>query len=259
MGRSLYQSGPIYKEVIDECCEVAAEWLGLDLRTLLFAEPSDAATAQLEATRFAQPALFITELALAKLWQSWGVVPEAVVGHSLGEYTAACLAGVFTWEQALRLVCIRGRMMDEMPRGAMTSVPLNETAIAPYLLPGVSVAAFNSPRASVLSGSFQAVAELEAALTRDGVVFKRLRTSHAFHSSMMQPMVAGFEAELGRVALQAPTMPFVSSVTGTWITAEQACDPHYWAEQVILARALQRRSDNPDAAKHGSAARDWTG
>ena len=234
MGLSLYQTEAVYRAVVDECCELAAEWLGLDLRTLLFSEPSDETTAELEATRLAQPALFITELALAKLWQSWGIAPEALVGHSLGEYTAACLAGVFSWKQALRLVCLRGRLMGEMPGGAMTSVPLSEEGLAPYMIPGTSVAAVNSPRASVLSGSFETVATVEAALARDGVAFRRLRTSHAFHSPMMQSMVAPFEAELGRVALKAPKIPFVSSVTGTWITAEEACDPHYWANQVIF-------------------------
>ncbi len=233
MGHSLYRAEPVYREIVDACCELATEWLGLDLRELLYAEPSEVATAELQTTRLAQPALFITELALAKLWESWGVVPEAVVGHSLGEYTAACLAGVFSWRHALRLVCLRGLFMDEMPGGAMTSVPLNEAAVAPYARDGISVAAFNSPRASVLSGSFEAIGAVEAALTRDGVAFRRLRTSHAFHSSMMQPMVARFEAELGRVALKPPTLPLVSCVSGTWITAEEACDPHYWATQVI--------------------------
>ena len=238
MGQELYASEPTYRTVVDECCELAEQWLGLDLRMLIFAAPSDATAAQLEATRLAQPALFITELALAKLWASWGIVPEAVVGHSLGEYTAATLAGVFTWEQALQLVCLRGQMMDAMPRGAMTSVPLNEAALTPYLRPGVSIAALNSPRASVFSGPFDAIGALESDLTRDGVVFRRLRTSHAFHSAMMQPMVEEFEAEVAKLPLQPPTMPFVSSVTGTWITPEQATSPRYWAEQVILPRAL---------------------
>ena len=141
--------------------------------------PSGQADAALAATRLAQPALFITELALAKLLEARGVVPEALAGHSLGEYTAACLAGIFTWEQALHLVCVRGRMMGEMPQGAMTSVPLNEAALTPYLRPGISVAALNSPRASVLSGSLEAIEELEADLGLAGIAFRRLRTSHA--------------------------------------------------------------------------------
>ncbi len=234
MGRALYAAEPVYREVVDACCELAREPLGLDLRTLLFGAEDESATTKLQATRYAQPAIFITELALVRLWQSWGVAAEAVVGHSLGEYVAATMAGVLTWEQALATVCLRGRMMDAMEPGAMTSVALDEKALAPYLLQGVSVAAFNSPRASVLSGSFAAIESVEAALTADAVSFRRLRTSHAFHSAMMQPMVAPFEAELSKLALQPPSMPFVSSVTGTWITPEQATSPRYWAEQIIL-------------------------
>ena len=234
MGRELYEAEPVYRDAIDACCELALELLGLDLRTLLFGAEDAAAAAQLQATRYAQPAIFITEFALAKLWQTWGIVPEAVVGHSLGEYVAATVAGVFSWEQALRIVCLRGRLMDAMEPGAMTSVALDETSIGPYLLPGVSLAALNSPRASVFSGTFPAVEAVEAALAADGLTFRHLRTSHAFHSAMMQPMVAEFEADLAKLTLQAPTMPFMSSVTGRWITPEQATNPHYWADQVIL-------------------------
>jgi amino acid adenylation domain-containing protein len=234
MGRELYATEPVYRRMVDACCELAMPALKLDLRSLLFAADDGTATASLQATRYAQPALFVTELALATLWRSWGIVPEAVVGHSLGEYVAATLAGVFTWEQALGIVCLRGRMMDAMDPGAMTSAPLEEKALAPYLLAGVSIAALNSPRASVLSGPFAAIEAVEAALAANDVTFRRLRTSHAFHSEMMRPMVSEFEAEIAKLTLQAPTMPFVSSVTGTWITPEQATSPRYWAEQVVL-------------------------
>ncbi len=238
MGRDLYASEPVYRQIIDEGSDLALNHLGgldsgVDLRTLLLAEPTEALTAQLEATRLAQPALFLTELALARLWQSWGIAPAAVCGHSLGEYTAATLAGVFTWQQALQLVCLRGRLMDAMQPGAMTSVPLDEQALTPYLTPELSIAALNSPRASVLSGPFAAIEALESRLTAEGIACRRLRTSHAFHSAMMQPMVAEFEAVLATFTLETPTLPFVSTVTGTWITPEQATNPRYWAEQVV--------------------------
>ena len=233
MGRELYASEPVYRQIIDEASDLAHSHLGLDLRTLLLAEPTEALTAQLEATRLAQPALFLTELALARLWQSWGIQPAAVCGHSLGEYTAATLAGVFTWQQALQLVCLRGRLMDAMQPGAMTSVPLDEQALTPYLTPELSIAALNSPRASVLSGPCATIEALESRLTADGIAFRRLRTSHAFHSAMMQPMVAEFEAVLATFTLQTPNLPFISTVTGTRIIPEQATSPRYWAEQVV--------------------------
>jgi amino acid adenylation domain-containing protein len=233
MGRELYATQPLYRAVIDEGSEAAAEWIGVDLRTLLFSSSNASLPPEMEATRYAQPAIFLTEYALARLWQSWGVLPEAMVGHSLGEYVAATLADVFPWQRALRLVCVRGRMMDALERGAMTSVPLGEQALAAYLRPGISAAALNSHRASVLSGSFASIAALEADLSRNGVAFRRLRTSHAFHSSMMEDMVSAFEAEVAQVRLNPPSMSFVSSVTGDWITAAQATSPRYWAEQVL--------------------------
>jgi amino acid adenylation domain-containing protein len=232
MGKELYATEPVYREVVDDCAELVAEELGLDLRTLMYADAGDEATALLDETRYAQPALFVTELALARLWQSWGVEPEVAVGHSLGEYVAATLAGVFTIATALKIVCFRGRSMHEMKPGAMISVPLGESDLAPYLLDGISVAALNSPRASVLAGTFEAIAAVEQLLERDGLVARRLRTSHAFHSLMMEPMIEAFEAELAQVELKRPTRAFVSSVTGTWITDDQATSSKFWAEQV---------------------------
>lgn len=231
MGRELYAAEPVYRRVVDECCEAVGGALEVDLRELMFAPVSETASATLQQTRYAQPSLFVTELALARLWESWGVTAEAVVGHSLGEYVAATVAGVFTAADAMRLVCLRGRMMQELAAGAMTSVALGEEALGKYVTAGVSIAALNSPRASVLSGSFEAIVGLEAELERDGVGFRRLHTSHAFHSEMMEPMLAGFEAEVAALELKAPAMRFVSSVSGTWITSDQAMSPRYWAEQ----------------------------
>ena len=232
MGRNLYESEPVYRDIIDECAEAAQGLLKVDLRAVMFAEESDAAAvAQLEQTGVAQPAIFATEVALATLWQSWGVMPAAMLGHSLGEYVAATLAGVFTREHALRLVCLRGQMMQALPSGAMLSVALGEQVLQGYLGGAGELAAVNSSRACVVSGTEQAIAEFAWRLERDGVAARRLRTSHAFHSAMMEPMLEAFEAEVAKLPLRAPKMRFVSSVTGEWITDEEATSAAYWAKQ----------------------------
>ncbi|NYF90024.1 non-ribosomal peptide synthetase [Tunturiibacter empetritectus] len=234
MGSSLYKSEPLYRREVDECCEILQPLLGLDLREILF--PVDVAAPEaaerIQQTQFAQTGIFVTEFAMAKLWQAWGIEPRACAGHSIGEYVAAVLAGVMSREDALRLVSIRGRMMQEMPRGAMVGVRLSESELQPYLADDISIAALNAPKLSVLAGPLEAVERLEKRLTANGALFRRLRTSHAFHSSMMDPMLAGFEAEVAKVTLHRPARPYVSSFTGTWIEPEQATSPRFWADQV---------------------------
>ena len=232
MGKDLYDSEPVYRTVVDACADAAMKLLQVDLRNVMFADESDeAATTRMQRTELAQPAIFITELALATLWQSWGVAPAALLGHSLGEYVAAALAGVFAREDALRLVCLRGQMMQALPEGAMLSVALSEEVLHSYLGHGLDLAAVNSPRACVVSGTQKAIATLAARLEQNGVASRLLRTSHAFHSAMMDPMLAGFEAEVAKLPLQAPKIPFVSSVTGEWITKREATSAAYWAKQ----------------------------
>jgi amino acid adenylation domain-containing protein len=234
MGSSLYKSEPLYRREVDECSEILRPMLGLDLRDILF--PIDAAAPEaaerIQQTQFAQTGIFVTEFALAKLWQAWGIEPKTSAGHSIGEYVAAVLAGVMSREDALRLVSIRGRMMQEMPRGAMVGVRLSEAELQPYLAQNISIAALNAPKLSVLAGPLEAVEQLEKKLTSDGALFRRLRTSHAFHSSMMDPMLAGFEAEVAKITLSRPVHPYVSSFTGTWIEPGQAMSPRFWADQV---------------------------
>jgi amino acid adenylation domain-containing protein len=235
MGKHLYDNELVYRNVVDVSSEILRPLLNRDLRDLLYADANDAhAAAELERTEFAQPAIYVTELALAELWQSWGITPTAMVGHSLGEYVAATLAGVFTRADALRLVALRGRMMQALEPGAMLSVPLDETAVSQYVTDDVSTAAFNSPRASVLSGPIAAIADLEDQLQQSGIASRRLRTSHAFHSAAMEPMIGAFEAEVAKLGLHAPTAPFVSSVTGTWIPDQDATSAKYWAQQCRL-------------------------
>jgi amino acid adenylation domain-containing protein len=234
MGSSLYESEPLYRREVDECAEILRPLLGLDLRRVLF--PADVSSSEaaerIQQTQFAQTGIFVTEFAMARLWQSWGIEPRTSAGHSIGEYVAAVLAGVMSREDALKLVSIRGRMMQEMPRGGMVGVRLSEAELLPYLSADISIAALNAPKLSVLAGPLDAIEELEKKLTSDGVLFRRLRTSHAFHSSMMDPMLSGFEAEVAKITLHRPVRPYVSSFTGTWIEPEQATSPRFWADQV---------------------------
>ncbi|MGA7829950.1 MAG: amino acid adenylation domain-containing protein [Terracidiphilus sp.] len=232
MGRALYESEPVYRQQIDECAEILRPMLNLDLCTLLYPKDADAerSAQELTETRLAQPALFVTELAMAKLWMEWGVEPKAMTGHSLGEFVAAVLAGVMSCEDGLRLVAIRGRLMQQMKRGAMLSVRLGEEKLSAMLDERLSIAALNSPFLSVVSGPVKDVEELEHRLERESVECKRLRTSHAFHSVMMDPMLDAFEEEVRKTRLSAPLIPYVSGVTGKWIKPEEATDPRYWRD-----------------------------
>lgn len=225
MGRALYETEPIYRQQIDECSEILLPELGLDFRTLLFQSNDEAL---LSETRYSQPALFVTELAMASLWREWGIVPEAMAGHSLGEFVAAVLAGVMSREDALHLVAQRGQLMQQMQPGAMLSVRLGENELTPLLNSGTSIAAINSPLLSVVSGTFEAIEKLEKVLDEKSIGVKRLKTSHAFHSAMMDPMLAAFEEEVRKVTLHPPSTPYVSGVTGAWITEAETTDPQYW-------------------------------
>jgi amino acid adenylation domain-containing protein len=234
MGRGLYDSEPSFREDVDLCCRLLQPHLGLDLREALF-EEGDAASGRLQSTQLTQPALFVVSWATARLWMSWGVRPEAMLGHSIGEYVAACLAGVFSLEDALAVVAVRGRLMGQMPPGAMLGVPLPEADVLPLLGEELSLAAVNRPSVSVVSGPVEAIEELAARLTGEGLACRRLHTSHAFHSRMMEPVLAPFLEQVKRVRLEPPRLPFLSNVTGTWIRPEEATDPAYWVRQLRQA------------------------
>jgi acyl transferase domain-containing protein/acyl carrier protein len=234
MARGLYEREPAFARDLDRCAELFAPHLGLDLRDELFAPPQrepDAAR-RLEQTALTQPVLFTVEYALARLWSAWGVRPSAMAGHSIGEYVAACLAGVFSLEDAVRLVAARGRLVQAMPTGAMLAVFLPEREAATWLRDGLCLAAVNSTALCVVSGSAQAVDELAALLAASDVAHRRLHTSHAFHSPSMDTAVGPLVEEVRGIALHPPRIPFCSGVTGTWITDEQATSPEYWGAQL---------------------------
>ncbi|MBD2559794.1 MULTISPECIES: type I polyketide synthase [Nostoc] len=231
MALELYQSEPIFSEQVDYCCQVLKPHLGLDLRSVLYPHEKDT-TQELMQTSLAQPALFVIEYALAKLWMAWGVHPQAMIGHSIGEYVAATLAGVFSLEDALGLVATRGRLMQQLPAGEMVAVPLSESEIKPLLGEKLSLAAINGPAMCVVSGDSEAIALLQNQLTEKVVEYRPLHTSHAFHSQMMEPILAPFMQDVAKLNLNPPEIPFVSNVTGTWITATDATDPSYWVKHL---------------------------
>ncbi|MBO3750158.1 SDR family NAD(P)-dependent oxidoreductase [Streptosporangiaceae bacterium NEAU-GS5] len=233
MGAGLYRAEPVYRDAVDECAGHLNDQLGLDVRDLLHASRGDeVAGERLARTAFTQPALFTVEYALAALWASWGVEPAAMIGHSVGEYVAATLAGVFPLPDALRLVARRGRLMRSLPPGAMLSVALGEAEVRRSLPDGLSVAAVNGPANCVVSGPVERI-DAYAAESRDrGVGVTRLRTSHAFHSAMMEPILADFRDEVAAATRRAPERAMLSNLTGGWATAAELTDPSYWARHL---------------------------
>ncbi|HEU5382188.1 MAG TPA: beta-ketoacyl synthase N-terminal-like domain-containing protein [Ktedonobacteraceae bacterium] len=234
IGSGLYQTEPIFRQTVDICADILSPYLGRDIRTLLSAPLSqtEQGRSYLQETALAQPVQFVLSYALARLWQSWGVQPCAMLGHSLGEYVAACLAGVFTCEDALRLIAFRGDLMQKMPVGAMLSVALSFDATQARLVPGLEIAALNGEESTVVSGSDKLLSAWQQQLQADGVVSHWLHVSRAFHSAMLDPMVPEFVEAFRDVNLHAPRIPYISGLTGTWITANQATDPAYWGLQL---------------------------
>jgi non-ribosomal peptide synthase protein (TIGR01720 family) len=230
----LYQTEAVFRAEFDRCATGLRDHLDRPLHDLLFATPDQAAAAadRLQQTVYAQPVLFAVEYALARQLMAWGVKPQAMIGHSIGEYVAACLNGVFSLEDALRLVATRGRLMQGLPGGSMLSVALPEQELRARLSPGLEIAAVNSPSLCVVAGQSARVVEFEAGLVEQGVGCLALRTSHAFHSSMMDPILAAFTEAFDGVEMHAPSGRYISTLTGTWITAAEATSPAYWARHL---------------------------
>jgi len=235
MGAKLYEHEAFLRHEVDRCLEILQPQLGFDLRQVLFTDEDHAAEAseRLKQTIVTQPALFVIEYALAQQWMSWGVMPATMIGHSIGEYVAACLSGVLDLEEALNLVALRGRLMQSLPPGAMLVLAIPEDEVQ-SLLTGreLSVASVNAPSLCVVSGPIPAVDELEQELNERGIGSRRLHTSHAFHSAMMDSIVDEFVNEVARVKLRAPQIPYLSNVTGKWITTEEVTEPQYWGRHL---------------------------
>ena len=231
MGRSLYQSEPVFREALDRCDAILSRHLDRSIVAVMFAEGGDGL---IDQTLYTQPALFAFEYALSELWRTWGVRPAAVMGHSVGEYTAACLAGVFSLEDGLGLIAARARLMQQTPVGAMAAVFCTEQqaaeAIAPYRQQ-LSSAAVNGPMLVVISGAASAVDRAVATLEAAGVMSQRLQVSRAFHSPLMDGMMEAFQREAEKVTYAVPSIGLVSNVTGRLERAEVA-NAKYWVDHI---------------------------
>ena len=243
MAAGLYRHLPAYRQELDRCLRLLEPEIGMDLSELLLSPSAPAeskpdlagifdqrkSSQQIHQTLAAQPLAFATQYAMARSLMSLGVRPHALIGYSLGEYIAGCLAGVFALDDALRLTALRARLMSTLPEGAMLSVMSAPGSLAAHLRDGVSVAALNGPDLTVLAGPTDAIERLGKLLLPEEVACTRLATAHAFHSPMMDPVVEPLRDAFAGVRLNSPSLPFLSNVTGTWITDDEATDPGYWA------------------------------
>lgn len=228
MARGLYDTEPVFRQTFDRCAQGFAAALGIDLAAEVFGDSARG----LESTDLAQPALFAVEYALAELLMSYGLTPSALAGHSIGELVAATVAGVFDLDTAVRVVATRARLMHAAPAGAMVAVAAAAEDIAAHLGEALDLAAVNEFGSCVVAGSEDAIRDLSTRLAGDGIVARRVRTSHGFHSASMDPVLAPFEEFLSTVTLHPPRIPMLSNVTGTWMTDEEATDPGRWARHI---------------------------
>jgi FkbM family methyltransferase len=254
MARGLYGAEPVFRAEVDRCAEILRPHLGMDLREALFAAGGGAPAARpaggvdlrrmlgaagargedggVNRTELAQPAAFVVGYALARLWESWGVRPAALAGHSLGEYTAACVAGVFTLADALELVALRARAIQALAPGAMLAVSLSPESVEPFR-GDAALAAVNAPELCVLAGTEAAVAAVEARLAGAGIAARRLAATHAFHTPLVEPVAGQVGALAARMRLSPPRIPLVSNLTGGWLSPGEAVDPAYWARHLV--------------------------
>lgn len=258
MAHGLYRRLELFRQEVDRCAAILERDLAVDIRTIIYPDNlghqkgsqaggidlkkmldrnddglDDPGKRKLDQTIYAQPALFTIEYALARFWQHLGITPEAIVGHSMGEYVAACLADVFSLEDALHLVARRAKLVNALPEASMLAVLLPEVELLPLLNPGVSISLINGPNLCVVAGLAPAVAELEQALNKKSIIARPVRNMHGFHSRMIDPVIPAFTDVVNKIQLREPKIPFISNVTGKWITKAQATDPGYWASHAI--------------------------
>ncbi|HEY1803824.1 MAG TPA: beta-ketoacyl synthase N-terminal-like domain-containing protein [Terracidiphilus sp.] len=249
MARWLYETVPVFRSSLDHCAALLRDEIHCDLRNILYSP--EAQSSLLAETRLAQPALFAVEYSLSKMWMTWGVQPESMIGHSIGEYVAACLAGVFSLEDGLRLVAARGRLMQEMPVGGMLAVRLSADELQALIRSNlqVSLAAVNTPGMCTVGGPLAAINKVRSSLEARGVQCHPLHTSHAFHSSMMDEVIARYAEHVSKCPLSVPRIPFLSNRTGKWILPEEATSVAYWLghlrETVRFADGIRELASNP--------------
>ncbi|WP_372948097.1 amino acid adenylation domain-containing protein [Mariniphaga sp.] len=246
MGKALYEHEDVFREAVNQCAEILSEAFNFDIRNIIYPENnSPEAEIRLKDTQYTQPALFVVEYALSELWMSWGIKPTHLCGHSIGEFVAALLAGVFTLKDALLLVAVRGKLVSNLPGGSMLSVRTSYDILSKILPETLSVAAVNSDQLCVVSGEDKPIETFAKILEEKEIPNRLLLTSHAFHSKMMDPILGMFESEVKKVTLNAPRLPIISTVTGTWLSDKEATDPQYWTNHL---RATVRFSDAMETA-----------
>ncbi|NER24034.1 MAG: SDR family NAD(P)-dependent oxidoreductase, partial [Symploca sp. SIO1C2] len=233
MAKELYSTQPTFRKTLEQCDGILRAYQQKPLLSVLYPESGE--TSPIDETAYTQPALFAIEYALAQLWKSWGIEPDVVMGHSVGEYVAACVAGVFSLEDGLKLIAYRGRLMQQLPSGGemvavMVSCEKVNQLIAPYT-EQVAIAAINGPVSTVISGAAEAVGTVKDSLEAEGIKTKQLQVSHAFHSPLMEPMLAEFEAVASQITYNQPQIPLISNVTGA-IAPESIATASYWVNHV---------------------------
>lgn len=253
MGYGLYQHEPFFRSQVDRCAEIIKSYTdvdiiqvlypegftgkkpgegkqGIDLKQMLFGEEQpDEHTIALNKTVQSQAALFTIEYALARLWMHWGIKPDMLVGHSLGEYVAACISGVFSVEDALYIISERARLVEALPPGAMIAVTLSEEALLPYLSEDLSISLINGPSLCVVAGPEDRIAALEVQLSQQDILYRQVKNSQAFHSRMLDPVIAPFTNVLEKINYHPPRIPFLSNVSGKWVVPSEVVEPAYWA------------------------------
>jgi len=231
MGRELYERAPVFRNSMDRAASQLKNQLDVPLLDVIFGKTAD--TLLLDQTRYTQPALFAIETAIFRLWESWGVSPDLVIGHSIGEYAAACAAGIMSFEDGLNLVTERGRLMNSLPAGGgMISINASEDTVTQYLQPGADIAAINASSQVVISGADAILARISKNLDRDGLKYRQLPVSHAFHSSLVDPVLDAFEKRAGQVSYTPPKMRLISNITGATADSASICTPTYWRQHM---------------------------
>lgn len=251
MGCALYNEEPVFRATIDECATLLQELLGIDMRTVLYPDNQAIDTSK-RFNEFIQPIFFSVQYALAKLWLSWGVQPRAMIGHSVGEYAMACIAGVMSLFDALQLVTIRGKLVQSTSQGAVIAISMRSEQLKHYLGAGLSLAVVNAPKRCLVSGTQEAVVELNKRLLQIGVHCHVVKTSHAVHSSLLDPILEEFAAHVRQATLHPPKLAYVSSVTGGWVNADEVCTVGYWVrnlrDPVLFGDGIEKLLMNKNCA-----------
>lgn len=249
MAARLYESQPVFRQTVDDCLTILQPYFeaelpmdlfqarsgsgeGVDLRRMLGRGGAEAGASRLAETAVAQPLVFVIEVALARLWASWGVTPDRMIGYSLGEYVAAHLAGVLSLEDALHVVVRRSQAIGALPAGAMLAVGAPRDAVIALCPEGIEIAAVNGPAVCVVGGTAEDLDAFAERLSEMDIPCRPVQTTHAFHTSSLKPASEALLAALGEVTLKAPVRPYLSNVSGSWITAQEATDPHYWVRHM---------------------------